>query len=306
MGLGRDRLLVVALMVAALVAMGAAPARAFEFTAPIEPGAVSPEVRALETRIAGWFPKIDQTVFRIDDTYDGQTKWALKKFQRHYGLKDDGIAGPAVFAVLDRLEQNDGSTLHFDYSEFWQNRSSSCSRKANRYAGTFQGGKVPAWKVKRNVKKLMWRLEAIRAKGGDNPIGINSAFRSVAYNDCIGGASLSQHMYGTAVDTKMIGVSNRGQRDLARQSQLHGIGCYSSLSHNHLDLRLENPAAPEARFWWWPRQDAAGRDLADDHRPCWGETRKTGTKTSARIVPSSAADLEAWEAAGESALHGAD
>lgn len=296
----------VALIAGAVVAMGAAPAHAFEFTAPLKTGDVSPEVRALENRIAGWFPKIDQTVFVIDDIYDGQTRWAVKKFQRHYGLADDGIAGAAVFEVLDRLEQKNGSTLHFDYSEFWQNSSSSCSRKANRYADTFEGGVVPAWKVKRNVKKLMWRLEAIRAKGGDQPIGINSAFRSVAYNECIGGASRSQHMYGTAVDTRMVGVSNRAQRDFARQSQLHGIGCYSSLSHNHLDLRLQNRAAPDARFWWWPRQDGAGRDLADDHLPCWGETKKSGNKTSARIMTSPVTDLQEWEAAGEVHLHGAD
>lgn len=306
MGLGRDRLLVVAVMVAAVVAIGAAPAHAFEFTTTLKSGDVSPDVKELEQRIAGWFPKIDQTLFAVDETYDAQTNWAVVRFQRHHGLSVDGIAGPAVFAVLDELEDRDGSTLHFDFSEFWQNENPECSREANSYAGTFEGGMVPAWKVKRNVKKVMWRLEAIRAKGGDRPIGINSAFRSVAYNDCIGGASLSQHMFGTAVDTRMVGVTNRAQRDLARKSQLHGIGCYSSTSHNHLDLRMQNRALPEASFWWWPRQDSFGRDLADDHVPCWGETKQTGSQTSARIAASSVADIEAWEAAGEVLLHGAD
>ena len=306
MGLGRDRLFVVAAMVTVIVAVGAAPAHAFGFTKTLKPGDVSPDVKQLEQRIAGWFPKIDQTLFEVDETYNAQTHWAVARFQRHHGLKVDGIAGPAVFALLDKLEDPDGSTLHFDYSEFWQNESSECSAKANRYAGTFEGGKVPAWKVKRNVRKLMWRLEAIRAKGGDQPIGINSAFRSVAYNACIGGASLSQHMYGTAADTRMVGVSNRAQRDLARKSQLHGIGCYSSLSHNHLDLRMQNPALPEASFWWWPRRDSFGRDLADDHLPCWGETKRSGSKSSARAATSTVVDIDAWEAAGEVHLHGAD
>ncbi|MGH2808985.1 MAG: M15 family metallopeptidase [Actinomycetota bacterium] len=304
----RHHLYLCALLVAALLVGFAAPARAqvFEFTTKeLKPGTVDPEVKALEIRIAGWYPRDDQTQFVIDETYDRQTRWAVAKFQKHYGLAVDGIAGTEVFEVLAKLEDKDRSTEHFDYSEFWQNKSSSCSRKANRYAGTFQGGKVPAWRVKANVRRLMWRLESLRAKAGDNPIGINSGFRSVAYNDCIGGASLSQHMYGTAADLRVADVDNRTTRDLARAGQIHGIGCYSSLSHNHFDLRLQNPAVPEASFWWWPRQDATGRDLADDHLPCWGE--KAPKDVGARMVPAhmSAAAIEAWEAAGEVHFDGA-
>jgi hypothetical protein len=300
---GRIVLFVVASMVVALVGATAQPAAAFEFTKTLKPGDVSPEVRHLEIRIAGWFPKTDQTVFDIDERYDSSTRWAVKKFQKHYGLQADGIAGPAVFKVLAKLEDADGSTAHFDYSEFWQKRSSGCSRKANSYAETFGGGKVSAKQVKRNVTKLMWRLEAVRAKGGDNPIGINSGFRSVAYNDCLGGASLSQHMYGTAADTKMAGVSNRRSRDIARGSQTHGIGCYSSLSHNHFDLRIHNHVLAAIATWWWPRQDQWNRDLADDGRPCVGE--KKIVARAAAPVPT-VAEVEQWEAAGEVPLNGAD
>jgi hypothetical protein len=111
-------------------------------------------------------------------------------------------------------------------------------------------------------------------------------------------------MYGTAADLRIAGVSNRAARDLARAGQMHGIGCYSSLSHNHLDLRLQNRSLSEAAFWWWPRQDSKGRDLADDHLPCWGEK----AHASARIASTYAgvAEIEAWEAAGEELLHGAD
>ena len=301
---GRRSLFVVAVTAMTVVVLAAAPVHAIEFKSPLRPGDVSGEVRALENRIAGWFPKADQTVFAIDRRYDDQTRWAVARFQRHYGLEDDGIAGRDVFEVLDRLEQSDGSTRNFDFSEFWQNRSSDCSRKANSYAGTFEGGMVPARVVKRNVIKLMWRLEAIRARGGNAPIGINSGFRSVAYNNCLGGASLSQHMFGTAADTKMVGVDNRKQRDLARSGQLHGIGCYSSLSHNHLDLRMQNRALPATAAWWWPEQDRYNRDLADDGRPCHGEERSDGTR--ARMLAPSPADIEAWEAAGELPLNGAD
>jgi hypothetical protein len=301
----RHHLYLCALLVVAFSVLSVAPAQAFEFTSKLlKPGDVHPEVKALEIRVAGWYPKSDQTQFLINDTYDRQTRWAVARFQKHHGLVVDGIAGPEVFLLLDQLEDKDGSTEHFDYSEFWQNESSSCSKKANRYAGTFEGGKVPAWRVKGNVRRLMWRLEALRARAGDKPIGINSGYRSVAYNDCIGGASLSQHMYGTAADLRIAGVDNRTARDLARAGQMHGIGCYSSLSHNHFDLRLQNHSLSEAAFWWWPRQDARGRDLADDHKPCWGER----AQASARIAPAHAseAEIEAWEAAGEVELNGAD
>jgi hypothetical protein len=301
---GRSVLFVVGLMVAGFVATTAGPAHAFEFTKALGPGDVAPEVRALEHRVAGWFPKTDQTVFEIDDRYDGQTRWAVTRFQKHYGLTADGVAGPQVFKVLDRLESSDGSTAHFDYSEFWQRRNSGCSKKANSYAGTFGGGMLSAKKVKKNVTRLMWRLEAVRAKGGDNPIGINSGFRSVAYNQCIGGASLSQHMYGTAADTKMAGVSNRRQRDIARGSQTHGIGCYSSLSHNHLDLRLQTHVLAAVQSWWWPRQDEWKRDLADDGHPCLGERKRTAARASTGTLTEE--ELAAWEAAGEVPLNGAD
>jgi hypothetical protein len=118
----------------------------------------------------------------------------------------------------------------------------------------------------------MWRLEALRARGGGKPIGINSGFRSIPYNKCIGGASLSQHLYGNAADLRVVDANNRRTRDLARAGQFYGIGCYSGFTHNHLDLRLENQNLGAAQYWWWPKQDSRGRDLADDGLPCWGES----------------------------------
>ena len=299
--MGHWRLLVLTAVTAGLVGAGAAPALAFDFTGPLQQGDVSTEVGELEERIAGWFPKIDQTLFVIDHKYDAQTRWAIVKLQKHYGLDPDGIAGPEVFAVLDRLEQNDGSTKHFDFSEFWQKSTDGCGKRANKYAETFDGGAVPVHVVKRNVRNLMWRLEAVRAKGGGNPIGVNSGFRSVPYNDCLGGASLSQHTYGTAADVRMAEISNRKQRDIARGSQMHGIGCYSSLKHNHFDLRIQNEQLPEVSSWWWPEQDRYERDLADDNAPCWGETKHTLARSISTVD-----EIAAWEAAGEVPLNGAD
>jgi hypothetical protein len=277
----------------ALVLGLAGPASAYEFARTLSSGDSGPDVKALQVRVAGWYPANSQDGMSVDGDFGAGTAAAVKAFQEFYGLAPDGIAGPSTFAVLAGLEDEDGSTQHFDWSEFWQKSNSRCSAKANAYSGTFGGGMVAPLRAKKNVKRLMWRLEALRAKAGGKAIGINSAFRSVSYNDCIGGARASQHMYGTAVDNRMAEVTNRYERDLARASQFHGIGCYSSLSHNHFDIRLENPKLPGSQYWWWPEQDRDGRDLADDGAPCWGESSRSAagtddrsTRTTAALLPS--------------------
>jgi zinc D-Ala-D-Ala carboxypeptidase len=268
----------------------------------VKPGDSGRSVRRLQVRVAGWFPGSSRRVhFALDGAYGGHTIAAVKAFQRHHGLVADGIAGSSTMAVLRRLTDADGSTRHFDWSEFDQNRNASCSAAANAYAGTFGGGMVSARRAKRNVRRLMWRLEAARAKG-KGAIGINSGFRSVRYNDCIGGARSSQHMYGTAADNRMVGVGNHRERRIARRSQFHGIGCYASLTHNHFDIRMDNPHLPSSRFWWWPRRDARGRDLDANGRPCWGERRRGRSP-----LVSGASQIAAFVRAGEPAdLRGAD
>lgn len=281
-------------------------AGAYKFDRKLRPGMQGKDVKALQVRVAGWYPTRRQKRFYIDGAYGKQTTQAVKHFQNYYGMKATGIAYRRVFRKLNRLEDKNRSTLHFDWSEFKQHRNGSCSAQANAYAGTFRGGMTSARTVKRNVRRLMWRLEAVRAKGGAHPIGINSGFRSVPYNNCIGGAGASQHLYGTAADNRMANVSNRHQRYLAKSSQVHGIMCYSSLSHNHFDLRIENKDLSSQRSWWWPKRDSQGRDLASDGRPCWGDSGTSSrTSISSRsaggsLVPSPE-EVRAFEDAGEPA-----
>ncbi|MEA2447093.1 MAG: zinc D-Ala-D-Ala carboxypeptidase, partial [Actinomycetota bacterium] len=99
---------------------------------------------------------------------------------------------------------------------------------------------------------------------------VESGFRSIAYNRCIGGATVSQHLYGYAADIRMPGISAPRERVIAKRSQIYGLSCYSSLGHNHLDLRLENRSLPELHSWWWPSR-RHGHDLSDDGSRCWGE-----------------------------------
>jgi zinc D-Ala-D-Ala carboxypeptidase len=298
--------------VAVLVVVSSAmPAAAYPFSRILKKGSKGRDVLALEIRIAGWYQRADQKAMIVNRRFGQRTQVAVEAFQRHYGLSVDGVAGSATFAVLNGLEDRNGSTAHFNWREFDQNFNASCSSQANAYAGTFGGGMVAPRKVKGNVRRLMWRLEAVRAKGGSHGVGINSAFRSLKYNQCIGGAGLSQHMYGTAADNRMANVSNRRERNVAKRSQLSGIGCYASLSHNHFDTRIENRDLPSSRFWWWPKRDAKGRDLDAYGRPCWGEKRRrnagvankldavrSGVPGAGSVVPS-AREVRAFQAAGE-------
>ena len=303
------RVAVCALVFVVLAGIASTPASAYPFRRNLHRGSFGRDVKALEVRIAGWFGRRDRTRMRLNRHFGLKTKKAVMAFQAHYGLTVDGIAGPHTFAVLARLESKDHSTAHFDYKEFKQNYNSACGAQANAYAGTFGGGMVAPRRAKRNARRLMWRLEAVRAKGGGSAVGINSGFRSVKYNSCIGGASLSQHMYGTAADNRMATVSNHKERRLAKRSQLSGIGCYATLSHNHFDLRLENSDLPSQRLWWWPQKDAKGRDLDASGRPCWGEKKKNrGTNVLEAIrahvrgagTPlATAREMEVFQAAGE-------
>ena len=322
MGLkGCARCLIVAVVAIGLLAPR--PAAAYRFSGRLGPGARGRDVKALQVRIAGWYPRDDRTLFRIDGVFGDATAAALRRFKRHYGIPVSNSAGARVFRRLRRLEDGNGSTSHFYYSEFTQNRNPSCSRKANRFAGTFRGGPVRARVVKRNVTRLMWRLEALRAKGGNHPIGINSGFRSIAYNRCISGARKSQHLYGTAADLRMVKTRNRTVRNIAKGSQVHGIGCYAHVSHNHLDLRIHNRHLRSTRSWWWPKRDRFGRDLDEASRPCWGEVKKRESTTASgaslgptvgvftngldeAVVPTEE-DIARFEEAGEPPdLHGLD
>jgi zinc D-Ala-D-Ala carboxypeptidase len=281
----------------------AVPASAYPFSRSLQKGDSGRDVKALEVRVAGWYPSGDQTTMRVDRRFTAHTATAVSAFQSFYGLSADGTAGPATYAVMSNMLDADGSTVNFSWDEFKQNPNSSCSAKANAYAGTFAGGMGSPARVKGYVRRVMWRLEALRAKGGGHLIGINSGFRSVDYNSCIGGAGSSQHMYGTAADQKMANVSNHAERILGEGSDFSGIGCYSQLTHNHFDIRIENSNLPSSQFWWWPAQNGRGQDLDEQNKPCYGEGAKgsgvaaPGLRTAPEVM--TRAQVFAFEAAGE-------
>ena len=71
---------------------------------------------------------------------------------------------------------------------------------------------VPNEEQVKNLRRLCKWLEQLRRRWnnlygeGDDPIVINSGFRSPEVNRVVGGATLSNHLTGCAVDIRCIGI----------------------------------------------------------------------------------------------------
>lgn len=236
-----DRRTVLRGALAAGVGIAASPlllagtASAYAWSRTLQQGMTGADVTELQIRVAGWpTSSKSQTRVAIDGDFGPGTAAAVRLFQSAYGLGSDGVAGPATQAQLNALQQSDGSTVHFDWSEF-----------TDRVSGTFDGGKVSAASAKENARRLMYKLEALRKKLGNTPITVNSGFRSISHNAAVGGASDSMHLYGTAADLDVPGVANKTVYQKAETCGFSGLETYTE-DHQHVDSR-----ADLGRAWWW-------------------------------------------------------
>ncbi len=212
-------------------------AEAYSWKRTLKRGDTGADVRELQIRVAGWAAdRPAKTHVAVDGVFGAQTEAAVKRFQRAYGLTVDGIVGPQTQAVLNSLEKSDGSTKHFNWSEFYSKDGSG-----------FSGGKVGAATVRENVRRMMWKLEAVRKKAGNSPVIINSGFRSVSHNSRVGGASNSMHMYGVAADIRVSGKTPTQVRSIVRTSGFSGS--YAESTYNHIDSRIEYNYG--SQFWYW-------------------------------------------------------
>ncbi|MFQ5880754.1 MAG: D-Ala-D-Ala carboxypeptidase family metallohydrolase [Dehalococcoidia bacterium] len=194
-------------------------------------------VKEIQIRVAGYAADTpSRTYVKVDGINGPQTKAAVMRFQRAYGLTVDGIVGPQTLAALNALASPDGSTKHFDWPEFDSGDGQG-----------FSGGKVEAGQVRESVRRLMWKLEALRKKVGDRRVTITSGFRSISHNRAVGGASKSQHLYGFAADIVVERLSRTQVRDIARTCSFSGVKAYRNTGHVHVDSRIENGSSS---FWW--------------------------------------------------------
>jgi zinc D-Ala-D-Ala carboxypeptidase len=196
-------------LVATVVGVGtlATPAAAdgcYTWGRNLSQGMSGEDVRQLQIRVSG-YPGFG-AVLALDGAFGPATKAAVTRFQAAWGLGQDGIAGPLTFGKIYELQDNDCSTLHFDWAEL------------NKCNSDWSGGAVSAATAKANAKVNMWKLEALRKALGGPQIIITSGFRSVACNNAVGGSSTSRHLYGDAVD--MAGTPSLCT--LAQRARYHG------------------------------------------------------------------------------------
>lgn len=78
---------------------------------------------------------------------------------------------------------------------------------------------------------LPWLLEAVRKAAGGRSLHINSAYRTVAYNAHIGGASRSRHITGQAADFTVRGLSVAQTYLVAKALAPGGLGGYRTFTH---------------------------------------------------------------------------
>ena len=221
----------------------AAAAECYRWPRTLRAGMRGKDVANLQVRVAGW--TASHSYVAIDGVFGAGTKAAVARFQAAYGLPASGTAGSGTYAKIYALQDPDCTPAHFSLAEL--DDSPACG-------GGFDGGKVSSLQAQTSVRRLMWKLEALRHQLHDAPLLVSSGFRSAACNRRADGTSNSQHLYGTAADLVSPGTSLCAIARAARSAGFSGIlgpGAEGHGDHVHVDSRAENDHDGLANAFYW-------------------------------------------------------
>ena len=150
-------------------------------------------------------------VGKIDGDWGQGSKIACKAFQKDFGLTVDGIAGAntekalkhAVAYGMPAKKEEPAKDTNVPSKDFWDGVKYFEKKEFACKCGKYCNG----YPVEPD-KKLVELLEKIRKHFGV-PVTINSGIRCKKHNSspAVGGASNSQHLYGTAADIVVKGVT---------------------------------------------------------------------------------------------------
>ncbi len=168
----------------------------------------------------------------VDGKWGKKSTAATKKFQSDYGIEDDGICGSATekalkHAVCYGMPVKKAETATGD---FWDG-----IKHFKRNEFHCKCGKCGGFPVEPD-EGLVKLLDKIRGHFGV-PVTVNSGVRCKTHNANVGGASGSQHLYGTAADIVVRGVTPKQAAAYAETllPNTGGIGIYSW--GIHVDVR---------------------------------------------------------------------
>jgi len=141
-----------------------------------------------------------------------------------------------------------GPSAHLTWDEL------ACWNRLGRtWNGIVPGGLVAAYPLewrKNTALQLAVTFEDIRAHLGGTPMIVNSAYRRPDYNRAVGGANVSQHCFGRALDVRHKHVTPRGLFEEIREMYaegllpfLGGVGFYPGFVHFDVRPRVSGRLA---------------------------------------------------------------
>lgn len=129
------------------------------------------------------------------------------------------------------------------------------------------------------------RLQALRTALG-KPLIVTSGYRSPEHNRCVGGATASKHMEGTAFDISMSNHDPAAFIAAARREGFSGIGTYPRSGFVHIDTgpaRVWGDPFPVRASSFAPDQAPAREHLADSRTIKGGGAAGVGTIGAAGV-----------------------
>lgn len=166
----------------------------------------------------------------INDKWDDACKRATTSFQEDFGAIDvDGILGKETekalkHAVAYGMPEKKSEPDFWDGVQYFKRSEFKC-----------KCGKCGGFPVEPS-EELVLLLEKIRKYFG-KPVIVNSGIRCATHNRNVGGASLSQHLKGTAADIVVKGITSERVAKYAETllPKSGGIGRYKTFTH--VDVR---------------------------------------------------------------------
>lgn len=184
---------------------------------------------------------------KSDGVFGLNTLMALRAFQKKTGIKVDGIYGKntkqKMYNFTDKSLEEKPKSEHFSYEEFIRKNDKSALNNG-----------IPK-KYWDNIQSLMDRLEIVRERIGGHQMIIRSGYRSKTHNKNVGGAALSQHLFGKAVDVYVkdyaISCFNLAKSIYDDETLRCLFGGFGLGSDKNLHLDIRTKADPKRLTKWW-------------------------------------------------------